>query len=180
LVKEKRHGGGFLFWGLFIKGFDVNPGHFRRRNMKRALLSVICTATIICSGEVGCNKHQSAGSDSVPVAQQPVEVMTVSPRILIGRWRGKDSLGHKIIFSFKEPPAGLPEIIRVTVQSGKRRVSGVCTYWENNMCDLKLETKELQNIRSRWFFKYDGTFLTIQLGDGQRIAEANIFTAKKE
>ncbi|MBN2189406.1 MAG: hypothetical protein JW699_08120 [Chitinispirillaceae bacterium] len=151
--------------------------------MKKTFSAVVRAAFIIVAiVAAGCSRagDPEQKNESVRSAEQPLEIMTVSPGLLYGKWSGKDSLGRSYSFSFSEPPEGRPEILRVSIRSGRKNVSGICSFWENNMCDLKLETKELQNIRSRWFFKYDGTFLTIQLGDGQRLAESNAFTLKKD
>jgi hypothetical protein len=117
--------------------------------------------------------------DTVAVPQAPQELMTVSPRILYGAWHGKDTLGHEVSFNFTKPAEGVAAIFCVAVQVGKLSVSGVCSDWENNMCNLMVETKDLQNILSRWFFKYDGTWLTIEIGDNQRIAGSGIFMVKQ-
>jgi hypothetical protein len=117
--------------------------------------------------------------DTAVVPQEPQELLTVSPRILYGVWCGKDSLGHKVTFNFAKPAEGIAAIFRVTVQVGKLSVSGVCSDWENNMCNLIVETKDLQNVLSRWFFKYDGTWLTVQIGDNQRIAGSGAFMVKQ-
>jgi len=116
--------------------------------------------------------------DTAAVLQEP-PLLTVSPRILYGGWRGRDTLGHEVSFTFTETAAGEAAIFHVAVQVGKRSVTGVCSDWENNMCNLTLETKDLQNIRARWSFKYDGTWLIIQILDNQRIAGSNIFRLKK-
>jgi hypothetical protein len=138
------------------------------------------------SNVIGNGKSGSEGSDStlkkdsVPVVEQPQVFMTVSPRILIGCWKGNDSLGQKVSFSFSDPLQGEPAVFHVNIRIGKRSVSGVCSYWENNMCNLMLGTNDLQNIVSRWFFKFDGTLMTIQLGDDQRVAGTNVFKLKKD
>jgi hypothetical protein len=117
--------------------------------------------------------------DTVAVPQEMQQFQTVSPRILFGLWRGRDTLGREVSFTFVEIKAGEVGIFSVVVQVGKHNVSATCTDWENNMCNLMLNTKEVQNIQTRWYFKYDGTWLEIQIGDNQRIAGSNTFKLKK-
>jgi hypothetical protein len=175
------HDGGFLFLGFRSVEKPVGAAGAKVDMVIKRFCTICAAAGVAAVVAAG-----SAGTDSALLedppqgSEQPREVMTVSPRILLGCWKGKNSLGRKVIFTFSEPQEGQPAVFKVRIKAGGRRVAGICSFWENNMCDLKLETKDLQNIRSRWFFKYDGVFMTIQLGDGQMIAGSNIFNIKKE
>ncbi len=113
---------------------------------------------------------------SVAVELQP---QVVSPPILYGVWYGKDTEGREVSCTFTEAKAGESSIFNVVICVGKINVTGNCTDWENNSCQLTLNTKEIQNIYARWLFRYDGMWLTIQTGD-QLIAGLKTFRLKKK
>ena len=120
----------------------------------------------------------SSTQDTMTMPAAEPQVLVVSPRILFGIWRGKDTTGREVMCTFTEAKTGESSIFNVVVCIGKISVTGNCDYWENNSCHLTLNAKEIQNIYSRWSFKYDGIWLAIHTGD-HFIAGVKTFRLKK-
>jgi hypothetical protein len=168
-----------LLPGLMILFFFNCAALFRssQTNNKSVVLNVKSDSSSAAVDTVAkpCTSNVST-QDIVRAAES--QVLVVSPRILFGIWRGKDTMGREVLCAFTEAKTGESSIFNVVVRIGKINVTGNCTDWENNSCQLTLNTKEIQNIYARWLFRYDGMWLTIQTGD-QLISGLKTFRLKK-